>query len=60
MIKIQALKWDANGELASADRLQLLQNLIRQSLPDVQMELIAVLERSTTIQETITPQVSIS
>ena len=60
MIKIQALKWDANGELASADRLQLLQNLIRQSLPDVQMELIAMLERSTTIQETITPQVSIS
>ena len=60
MIRIQALKWDADGELAPADRLQLLKNLIQQSLPEVQLELIAVLERSTTNQEQITAQVSIS
>ena len=58
MMRIQALKWDADGELAPADRLQLLRCLVQQSLPDVQLELIAVLERNPTIQEQITPQIS--
>ena len=57
-IKLQSLKWDADGELAPADRLQLLRCLIQQSLPDVQLELIAVLERNPTIQEQITTQIS--
>ena len=42
------------------DRLQLLNTLIRQSLPEVQLEFIAVLERSPMLQTQISNQVSIS
>ena len=60
MIQVQALKWDDDGELAAADRLQLLKTLIRQSLPEVQLEFIAVLERSPMLQTQISNQVCIS
>ena len=60
LIQVQALKWDDDGELAAADRLQLLKTLIRQSLPEVQLEFIAVLERSPMLQTQISNQVSIS
>ena len=60
MFQVQALKWDNDGELAPADRLQLLSSLIHQSLPEVQLELIAVLERSPMLQIQRSDQVSIS
>ena len=52
--------WYYDGQLAAADRLQLLKTLIRQSLPEVQLEFIAVLERSPMLQTQISNQVSIS
>ena len=55
---LQALQWLDNGELAAADRLLILNCLIDQSMPDVQLELIALVERSTSTQELRTPQVT--
>ena len=55
---LQALQWLDDGELAAADRLLILNCLIDQSMPDVQLELIALVERSTSTQELRTPQVT--
>ena len=37
---LQALHWTTDGELIPCDRLVLLNTLIRESLPDVQLELL--------------------
>ncbi|MEB3253903.1 MAG: hypothetical protein VKI93_04220 [Synechococcus sp.] len=59
-LHLQALQWLDNGELAASDRLLLLNSLIDQSMPDVQVELIAVIERSTSMRQVATRQVTVS
>ena len=55
---IQALHWTTDGELIPCDRLVLLNTLIRDSLPDVQLELIRVVEELAVAERRVTPQVS--
>ena len=59
-LHLQALQWLDNGELAASDRLLLLNSLIDQSMPDVQVEFIAVIERSTSMRQVATRQVTVS
>ena len=54
----QALAWTADGELDPADKLQLLNNLIRQGTPSEQIELIQVVEKLALLQPEATVQVS--
>ena len=44
-LNLQSLAWTADGELVSADRLVLLNTLMPQSMPEVQLELIKAMER---------------
>ena len=55
---IQALHWTMDGELIPCDRLVLLNTLIRESLPDTQLELIRVVEELALAERRVTPQVS--
>ena len=55
---IQALHWTTDGELISCDRLVLLNTLIRESLPDTQLELIRVVEELALAERRVTPQIS--
>ena len=54
----QALCWTADGELDPDDRLVLLNNMIRQSTPSEQIELIQVVEQLALLQPETTAQVS--
>ena len=54
----QALSWTADGELDPVDKLVLLNNLIPQSTPNEQIELIRVVERLALVQPEVTLQVS--
>ena len=54
----QALCWTADGELDPGDRLVLLNNMIRQSTPSEQIELIQVVEKLALLQPEATVQVS--
>ena len=54
----QALAWTADGELDPLDKLVLLNNLIPQSTPNEQIELIRVVERLALVQPEVTLQVS--
>ena len=56
---LQALQWTEDGELCSTDRFTLLTTLMASSLPDVQIELIALMERTPMGLETLTPDVSV-
>ena len=54
----QALAWTADGELDPSDKLVLLNNLIPQSTPSEQIELIQVVKQLALLQPEITLQVS--
>ena len=58
-LHLQALQWNDDGELCSTDRCALLTALITSSIPDVQMELIALMERTPMDLEMLTPDVSV-
>ena len=57
-LRFQALSWTTDGELDPADKLVLLNNLIRQSTPSEQIELIQVVEKLALLQPEATVQVS--
>ena len=57
-LNLRTLHWGKNGELISCDRLTVLNTLIHQSLPDVQMELIRTMEHTCVEQREQTVQVS--
>tara|TARA_B100002052_G_scaffold297462_1_gene328248 strand:- start:1381 stop:1569 length:189 start_codon:yes stop_codon:yes gene_type:complete len=57
-LNLRTLHWSENGELISSDRLTVLNTLIHQSLPDVQMELIHTMENTCVQQRELTVQVS--
>ena len=54
----QALSWTADGELDPVDKIELLNNLIRQGMPSEQIELIQVVEKLALLQPETTVQVS--
>ena len=54
----QAMAWTADGELDPSDKLVLLNNLIPQSTPSEQIELIQVVEQLALLQPETTLQVS--
>ena len=54
----QALNWTADGELDPADKLAMLNNLIRQATPSEQIELIQVVEKLALLTTEVTVQVS--
>ena len=56
-LNLQTLAWSADGELVPADRLVLLNTLMAQSMPEVQIELIKAMERLAVEQRLSTPQV---
>ena len=58
-LHLQALQWTDDGELGSTDRCALLTTLMASSLPEVQMELIALMERTPMDLEMLTPDVSV-
>lgn len=58
-LHLQALHWTDDGELCSTDRFTLLTTLMASSLPDVQIELIALMERTPMDLEMLTPDVSV-
>jgi hypothetical protein len=51
------MRWTSDGELHDSDRLTLLNTLIPQCIPSVQLELIQAVERIAMGQTTPTPQV---
>ena len=59
-LHMRSLQWTEDGELAAGDRLTLLTSLIASNLPEVQLELIALMERTPVNQEMLTSDVSIS
>lgn len=50
-LHLQALEWDASGELALEDRFVLLDTLLPQCIPEAQIELIALMERRPVAME---------
>ena len=54
----RALNWTADGELDPVDKIELLNNLIRQGMPSEQIELIQVVEKLALFQPEATVQVS--
>ena len=54
----QTLSWTADGELDPADKLLLLNNLIRQGTPSEQIELIQMVKKLALLQPEATVQVS--
>ena len=58
-LHLKALHWTDDGELCSTDRCALLTTLMASSLPEVQMELIALMERAPMDLEMLTPDVSV-
>ncbi|MEC8441064.1 MAG: hypothetical protein VXZ59_01980 [Cyanobacteriota bacterium] len=59
-LHLQSLQWTDDGELSAGDRWSLLTSLVPHALPEVQVELIALIERNTTDQVLRTPEVSVS
>ena len=58
-LHLQALQWTDDGELSASDRCALLNSLIASSLPEIQLELIALMERTPMDLEMLTPDVSV-
>ena len=58
-LHLQALQWTNDGELSASDRCALLNTLMTSSLPEIQLELIALMERTPMNLETLTPDVSV-
>ena len=56
-LQLQSLQWTSDGELHPTDRITLLNILIPQCIPTIQIELIKAVERMATTQTTLTPQV---
>ena len=54
----QTLSWTADGELDPADKLAMLNNLIRQATPSEQIEFIQVVEKLALLTTEVTVQVS--
>ena len=59
-LNLQSLAWGDDGDLAVEDRLDLVNLLLHQSLPDVQVELIRSVERLATRTVATTAEVSVS
>ena len=59
-LNLQSLAWGDDGDLAVEDRLDLVNLLLPQSLPDVQVELIRSVERLATRTVARTAEVSVS
>ena len=59
-LNLQSLAWGDDGELAVDDRLALVNVLLAQSLPEVQVELIRAMERMAVASATATAEVSVS
>ena len=51
------MQWTSDGELHPTDRITLLNTLIPQCIPTIQIELIKAVERIATTQTTLTPQI---
>jgi hypothetical protein len=56
-LQLQSLQWTSDGELHPTDRITLLNILIPQCIPTIQIELIKAVERMAMNQTTLTPQV---
>ena len=59
-LNLQSLAWGDDGELAVDDRLALVNVLLAQSLPEVQVELIRAMERMAVARAMVTAEVSVS
>ena len=59
-LHLQALHWAKDGDLIAADRFTLLNTLVQQSIPEVQLELIRSLECMACTDHSLTNQVSSS
>ena len=59
-LNLQSLAWGDDGELAVDDRLALVNVLLAQSLPEVQVELIRAMERMAVASAIVTAEVSVS
>ena len=58
-LHLQALQWTDDGELSASDRCALLNTLMTSSLPETQLELIALMERTPMDLEMLTPDVNV-
>ena len=58
-LHLQALQWTVDGELSAIARCALLNTLMARSLPEIQLELIALMERTPMDLEMLTPDVSV-
>mgnify|MGYP005745597853 FL=1 len=58
-LHLQALQWTDDGELSASDRCALLNTLMTSSLPEIQLELIALMERTPMDLEMLTPDVNV-
>ena len=58
-LHLQALQWTNDGELSASDRCALLNTLMTSSLPEIQLELIALIERTPMDLEMLTPDVNV-
>ena len=58
-LHLQALQWTNDGELSTSDRCALLNTLMTSSLPEIQLELIALMERTPMDLEMLTPDVNV-
>ena len=56
-IEVVSLGWTIDGELSPADQLVVLQSLLQVSVPEVQYELVRVIESLPLSQVEITQQV---
>jgi hypothetical protein len=56
-LQLQSLQWTSDGELHPTDQITLLNILIPQCIPTIQIELIKAVERMAMTQTTLTPQV---
>ena len=57
-LHLQALHWAKDGDLIAADRFTLLNTLMQQSIPEVQLELIQSIECMACAEHSLTNQVS--
>jgi hypothetical protein len=57
-LHLQALHWAKDGDLIAADRFTLLNTLVQQSIPEVQLELIRSIECMACAEHSLTNQVS--
>ena len=59
-LHLQALHWANDGDLIASDRITLLNTLVQQSIPEVQLELIRCMECMVSEEASLTNQVSSS